>query len=75
MRKGATVLSIKRGVAAMASVSQDSVEDVPSGVNDILFRRGLAAAPSHDWSIHRRMMAYVVFTIVLLLTSETNFDY
>jgi hypothetical protein len=48
---------------------------LPSGVNAILFRRGLAVAAIHNWSIHRWMMAYVVFTIVLLLTSETNFDY
>ena len=27
-----------------------------------------------DWSINRRMMAYVVLTIVLLLTSSSNFD-
>src|SRR5260370_1527347 len=46
-----------------ASVSQDSVEDVPSGVNDILFRRGLAAALIHDWSIDHWMISETNFSI------------
>jgi hypothetical protein len=33
-----------------------------------------AAALIRSWSIGRRMMAYVVLTIVLLLTPQTNFD-
>jgi hypothetical protein len=34
-----------------------------------------AAALIRDWSIDRRMMAYVVLTMLLLLISQTNFDY
>ena len=33
-----------------------------------------AAAVIRDWSIDRRMMAYVVLTIIFLLTSQSNFD-
>jgi hypothetical protein len=62
-----------------ASVSQDSVEDVPSRVNDILFRRGLAAAPSHDWSIHRWMWLIAdlrnQFRLLLDLVDSTLLPY